>query len=117
MIKNEKLFTALISPSKQLEGQWIAHCLELDVVTQGCSIPNAIEMIAEAIVLCITDDIENGLDPLKRKRAPYEFWKKYSELAAKMRIVSNSNKIPNTATYVIATLRRAQCVELYWVGP
>jgi predicted RNase H-like HicB family nuclease len=64
----------LVTPAEDLPGQWIAHCLDLDIVTQGASVEHAFKMAAEAIMLCVVDDISNGADPFDRKPAPQEDW-------------------------------------------
>ena len=56
-----------------LPGQWLAHCLDLDVMTQGNSLAHAIEMAREAVRMVIEDDLDAGRDPLDR-RAPEEDW-------------------------------------------
>jgi len=60
-------------PAPDLPGQWIAHCLDFDVVTQGNSLAHAMTMAHEAITLTISDDLNEGRDPAER-RAPQEFW-------------------------------------------
>jgi predicted RNase H-like HicB family nuclease len=64
----------LVTPSEQLAGQWVAHCLNLDVVTQGNSIEHAFEMAQEAILMAIADDLAEGLDPMERQPAPQSCW-------------------------------------------
>ena len=63
----------LVRRAVDLPGQWTAHCLELDVVTQGESVEHAIRMLAEASVMTLADDLEHGRDPFDR-RAPDEYW-------------------------------------------
>jgi predicted RNase H-like HicB family nuclease len=64
----------LVMPAEDLPGQWIAHCLNLDLVTQGNSIEHALEMAGEAIQMVVADDLRDGLDPLERPLAPRECW-------------------------------------------
>lgn len=64
----------LVTRSKELPDQWVAHCLDLDVVTQGNSIEHAFEMSVEAVQMLIDDDIEHGLNPFTRSPAPEEEW-------------------------------------------
>jgi predicted RNase H-like HicB family nuclease len=59
--------------AEDVPGQWLAHCLELDVVSQGNSLPHALEMVKEAIETVIVADLQKGLDPARR-RAPQEEW-------------------------------------------
>ena len=58
---------------EQPKGDWAAHCLEIDVVSQGRSPRHAIEMVAEAIVMTLRADITKKRLP-SRRRAPDEFW-------------------------------------------
>ena len=39
---------ALIYPSLDVEGEWVAHCLDFDIVSQGTSPGHAGTMIREA---------------------------------------------------------------------
>ena len=55
------------------KGDWAAHCLEIDVVSQGRSPRHAIGMVAEAIVMTLKADITAKLLP-SRRRAPDQFW-------------------------------------------
>lgn len=67
-------FTILITPAESLPGQWVAHCLNIDLVTQGNSIEHAFEMAREAVLLVVEDDLRNSLDPLDRPSAPPDCW-------------------------------------------
>jgi predicted RNase H-like HicB family nuclease len=60
-------------PAEDIPGQWLAHCLELDVVSQGNSLPHALEMVKEAVGDVLVSDLQRGLDP-GRRRAPQEEW-------------------------------------------
>lgn len=64
---------ALIQRAEDIEDQWIAHCLDVDVVTQGSSAQHAFEMVYEATRSVLYDDIAGRREPLSR-RAPDEFW-------------------------------------------
>jgi len=64
-------FSIMLQPAIDLPGQWVAHCLEMDVMSQGDSLSNAIESIQEAIELSLMDDLEAGVS---RAGAPGEFW-------------------------------------------
>lgn len=57
---------ALIYRAPSLGDQWIAHCPELDVMSQGNSPSHAAHMIVEATSMCIIDDLNDGLEPLDR---------------------------------------------------
>ena len=62
-----------ISQSLDVEGVFVAHVLDFDIVTQGVSVWHAIEMAIEATEMVLTDDVENGRNSQER-RAPEEFW-------------------------------------------
>lgn len=65
---------ALIYPASDVPGQWVAHCLDHDIVTVGNSARHASEMLTEAVVLSATEDVKAGRDPFGRSRAPSEDW-------------------------------------------
>jgi hypothetical protein len=69
----ETNLTVLVTPS-EVEGQWIGHCLNIDLVTQGESIQHAFAMVTEAVREVVRDDLAHGLDPLHRPQAPQECW-------------------------------------------
>lgn len=71
-------FSVLIRREPDLEGQWVAHCLNWDLVSQGDSPAHAVKMIVEAIVLAIGEDSNDGLDPDDRPAAPQDLWKLFS---------------------------------------
>jgi predicted RNase H-like HicB family nuclease len=62
-----------LAPAPDVSGEWVAHCLDFDVVTQGRSLPHTMVMAREAVTLVVLDDLENGHEPADR-RAPKEFW-------------------------------------------
>jgi len=59
----------IVLPATDLPGQWVGHCLDLDLVTQGDSLRDAVESICEAVDLVL----ETG-DVSRYKRAPQGFW-------------------------------------------
>lgn len=63
----------LFERSKDVPGYWEAHCLDLDVVTQGRTLGEAVIAVREAMLMVIEDDLRMNIDPLRR-RAPDEFW-------------------------------------------
>jgi hypothetical protein len=70
----ETTMTVLVTPSEDVPGQWVAHCLNIDVVTQGDSVQHAFMMVKEAVLQVVLDDIAHGLDPLERPRASEDLW-------------------------------------------
>jgi len=63
----------VVRPAEDLPDQWVAHCLDLDVVSQGNTFQQAMEMVFEASSMIVADDIVAGRDPSSR-RAPENFW-------------------------------------------
>jgi predicted RNase H-like HicB family nuclease len=72
--------SVLVRAAPDLSDQWIAHCLNLDIVTQGASPEHAIRQMAEAIVLAVEDDLAHDLDPHGRIAAPEASWQQFWEV-------------------------------------
>jgi predicted RNase H-like HicB family nuclease len=70
----EATLHVLVTPAEDIPGQWVAHCLNLDVVTAGESIEHALEMAREAVLEVVADDLKHDLNPLDRASAPTECW-------------------------------------------
>ncbi|MEY4548404.1 MAG: hypothetical protein RL685_4599 [Pseudomonadota bacterium] len=66
-------FWLLMRPVDDVPGQWVGHCLELDIMSVGDSLQQAIEMTSEAMCECIVDDLMHGRSPLERQSAPPEY--------------------------------------------
>ena len=64
----------VVYPAPDVPGQWIAHGLETDIVTQGDSVDHAIEMMADAVGSLAEYHAERGLFPLRLTPAPREVW-------------------------------------------
>lgn len=71
---NEVVMAVVMRKASDVEGEWVAHCLNLDVMSQGASMDDAFKNIIEVISLTITDDCAHGLDPLERPEAPEADW-------------------------------------------
>jgi predicted RNase H-like HicB family nuclease len=54
-----------VTPS-EISGQWVSHCLNFDVVSQGDSPEHAYQMALEATELVVLDDLAHGLNPFDR---------------------------------------------------
>jgi hypothetical protein len=63
----------LIERAADLPGEWVAHCLDFDVVTQGSSMHQAFEMVLDAVRMVVEEDVASGREPMER-RAPKECW-------------------------------------------
>lgn len=64
-------------------GEWIAHCLDLDIVSTGATRETAVDALAEAIGLQLayareTDNHEHLFTP-----APAEAWQRFGEILSK----------------------------------
>jgi predicted RNase H-like HicB family nuclease len=70
--------SVLAEPARSIPGAWVAHCLNLDIVSQGTSLEEAMEAIVEAIVMSVGADLSEGLDPFDvRPKAPDEDWNRF----------------------------------------
>lgn len=78
----------LIKPAPDVPNQWVAHCLDLDIVTQGNSMEHAFEMLREAVGMTVCDDLEAGRDPRRRKKAPQVCWDEWD------RILKHGHRVP-----------------------
>lgn len=60
----------LVHPAEDVPGQWVGHCLELDILSVGTSPEHALAMTTEAVQMCVDDDVAHGWDPFARRPAP-----------------------------------------------
>lgn len=61
-------------------GEWVAHCLDLDIVSTGATAAAAMDALVEALSLQLTYARENdNYDHLVRP-APLEAWQKLAEI-------------------------------------
>lgn len=61
---------------------WTAHCLDYDIVTQGESPIDAMEMAREAVSMCLLDDLNHG-DCIDREPAPPEYFERRDRILDK----------------------------------
>jgi predicted RNase H-like HicB family nuclease len=75
MLPDERSYNVWViaRPAADVPGQWVAHCLDLDVMSQGDSLAHALEMVHEAAMIVMVDELNQDRDPLER-RAPAEFF-------------------------------------------
>lgn len=69
----------VIERADDVPGEWVGHCLDFDVVTQGRELPHTFEMLNEAVSMVVIDDLDAGREPRSR-RAPEEFWQRLSKM-------------------------------------
>lgn len=73
----------VVRPAPDVPGQWVGHCLNFDIVSLGTSLENALHMTAEAVAICVADDLKQGVDPRLRPRAPKEDWELLKQVTEK----------------------------------
>jgi predicted RNase H-like HicB family nuclease len=95
---------AVVRPAEDLADQWVAHCLEFDIVTQGNSIEHAIDMLGEAMFMVLSEDLAAGKDPLLR-RAPEECWVELWDIVkhGHQAELKRLNKLPRGQVKLLAT--------------
>jgi predicted RNase H-like HicB family nuclease len=64
----------VLYPAPDIEGQWIAHGLETDVVTQGDSPEHALAMMADALQALASHQALRRRPTLQLRPAPTEIW-------------------------------------------
>jgi hypothetical protein len=80
--------------------------LDLDVFSVGETLDEAIEMVQDAAAMTLEHDLENGLDPARR-RAPKEYWEKLSALLGEHRpkrlssIIQDEGTLTRVATQIV----------------
>lgn len=68
-------FHIFVYPAPDLEGQWMAHSLELDIVAQGDSKERARDALVDAVDAVVRYNLDHGLVPIQVSPAPHEVWK------------------------------------------
>jgi predicted RNase H-like HicB family nuclease len=74
----ERTAWVVVIPTDDVPGEWLAHCLDLNVMSQGRSLSHALDMVIEAVDLVLEEDRKAGLDPFDRT-APPEEWAAFAE--------------------------------------
>ncbi len=115
-------FWVLIQPAKHRPGQWLAHCLNLGVGSQGTSASQAKDTIREAVALTLGDDLRAGRNPLKRYSAPQDYWDQLRDVMTKGKPVLFSDPLPNAGSYAVMMgyeirKRKARESEPPWLLP
>ena len=107
MNAREYNFWFVFQRAEDVPGEWVGHCLELDVVSQGTSLKHAMAMLSEACFMTVCDDLLSARDPLDR-RAPDEYWKALYDIVNHGTVVSFSaldeTKVHSTACQVQITM-------------
>ena len=113
-------FWVLAYPAPDLPGQWIGHCLDIDVFSHGDSLEHALRMTLEAAVIVVLDDVGQGRDPLDR-RAPDEewapLWKLVTEgtfIAASQLATNAPDELDGAAIQIVVTTYEPVAVADAW---
>ena len=64
----------MLYPAPDLEGQWVAHGLETDLVTQGDTAEHALAMMADALQTLTRYQAVRRRPTLRLRPAPKEVW-------------------------------------------
>lgn len=83
-------FRALIHRSENAPHIWVAHCLELGLVSQGDTPAQARDAIEEAVQMIVVDDLNEGLDPLDRQPSEEKYQRMAKDLFERGRSVDLS---------------------------
>ena len=78
-----RMVSVLLSRSDQVEGQWVAECLDIGLVTQGDSVQHAMEMMLEAVMLVIAEDLRalrETFDSRWRRPSEDKHWRTYARV-------------------------------------
>lgn len=72
-VRTQNLSLLAYPTHEERSDEWVAYCLDLDLVTRGHSPTNALQKGQEAVLAHIQAEMASGLDPF-RKSAPQRFW-------------------------------------------
>ncbi len=64
-----------VYPAPDLPDQWVAYCLELDLVTQGNDAQHALSVLSEAVALLVLDATD--LPVLELRSPPAEAFREF----------------------------------------
>ena len=110
MIQNLNLpFWAYFERDASIGGAWVAHVLELDLVTQGQSLSDAMEMARDAALEIVLDDMQNGRNFRDRRAEPKYFDKLWELLSSKpaqpvTAVVRDEKEFTKVGTQIVISL-------------
>jgi predicted RNase H-like HicB family nuclease len=90
----------LIEPAEDLDGLWVSHCLNFDVISQGDTPQEALASLREAVAMTVVDDLENGADPAERS-APTELWERLERVLRHGQAVKLSEVKPESRVILV----------------
>lgn len=71
----------VVEPAEDIAGQWVSHCLNFDIISQGATAKEAADSVCEAVAASIVDDLTKQLDPLERgTTTPPEDWERLDKI-------------------------------------
>ena len=109
----------VIERAADVPGEWVGHCLDFDVVTQGRSLQHAFEMLMEAVGMVVVDDLEASRQPRDR-RAPQVYWDRLTRMLDHAKKLPPGEPLPQDppvgAVHIMELLFSAQQVEVPSVG-
>jgi len=76
-----------VERATDVRGQWVAHVLDFDAVTQGNTIEHALRMAGEAAAMIAVEDLGTHRDPTDR-RAPEEDWERMFAILRTAELIS-----------------------------
>ena len=106
MIAKSYNLSMLFHRPEDLPSVWAVHVLDLDVISQGETLQDALKMALEASGMVVRWDVEHRRDPLDR-RAPDAFWDKFHDIVLHGQALEGLN-IPDEA-HVHAVALQAMC--------
>lgn len=73
-IDNDIHTSVLLTAAADVPGEFVAHCLDYDIMSQGRDPLHALKMVQEAIQLMAEHECNKGRDLLRRRHAPNADW-------------------------------------------
>ena len=70
----EAVLNVIVYPAPDLEDQWLAHCLETDLIVQESSVQDAVEAMAEVLEELAMHYVWKGRPAVVYRNAPPEVW-------------------------------------------
>lgn len=70
-------FLVLFYPSRDVEGRWVAHCLDIDIIGTGDNLNEAFEELQHSFRMQVkawVEAIDEGRKPARATAAPKEYW-------------------------------------------
>jgi hypothetical protein len=74
---------AVVYPAQNIPGDWIAHCLDVDILSQGCSQQNALDLLTTSITLSREWAKRDCCLESEERAVPIDILIKYLEMSLK----------------------------------